>query len=43
MTGMWGNAPDQLFLTLVDPSRSGTDTCGTAYAAWFDGTAFHRM
>jgi hypothetical protein len=43
ITGLWGNAADEVFLTLADPNRAGTDPCGVAFAVWFDGNEFHRI
>ncbi len=43
ITGLWGNAPDEVFLTMLDPNRSGVDPCGVAFAVNFDGSTFHRM
>jgi len=37
---IWGNAADELFLALEDPSFAGS-ACGSVFAVYFDGSKFH--
>jgi hypothetical protein len=43
ITGLWGNAPDELFLSLVDQRRFDVDRCAPVFVVHYDGTTFHRM
>lgn len=42
ITGMWGNAADEVFLSLTEPFRM-FDRCASAFIVRFDGSEFHRM
>ena len=39
-TGVWGNSPNEVFLTLNDATYKQYE-CGTTFLIWFDGATFH--
>ncbi len=44
--GIWGNAPDELFVAVTDSTRffdPFIDSCGDGFVMYFDGTTFHRL
>lgn len=41
--GVWGNGPDEIFLTIMDGVRFDPGGCGATYVVFYDGTDFHRM
>lgn len=43
ITGMWGRAPDEVFLALVDSFNFGNSRCAPAFVVRYDGKEFHRM
>jgi hypothetical protein len=43
ITNMWGNSATEVFLSIIDPSRSFSDLCGGEFVVRFDGKKFHRM
>jgi hypothetical protein len=42
ITGLWGHASDEIFLSIVDVTRFAGG-CGPAFLVHYDGQAFHRM
>jgi hypothetical protein len=43
VTGLWGNGPREVFVSLIDFTRAGVDSCGPAFVVYFDGSSFHRL
>jgi hypothetical protein len=43
ITGLWGTAANEIFLTLIDMVRFPVGLCGTAFVVYYDGASFHRM
>jgi hypothetical protein len=43
ITGLWGTAANEIFLTLIDVAHSPGGLCGTAFVVYHDGTSVHRM
>jgi len=43
ITGIWGNAPDEVFIGIIDNVRSVNSACGGAHVVYYDGETFHRM
>jgi hypothetical protein len=43
ITGLWGNAPDEVFLAIADPSEIFTRACASVFVVRYDGKEFHRM
>ena len=42
LVGLWGNAADEVFLSVVD-RRRGSMTCGQGLLFWFDGSEIRRF
>lgn len=42
LTGMWGRASDEVFVSLID-RRFNEYRCGDNMLLWFDGAEFHRF
>ncbi len=42
MEALWGNSPNEVFVTLRDAEGEGY-ACGGALVLWFDGEALHRL
>jgi hypothetical protein len=38
--GIWGNAPNEVFLAVTDPGHTSPE-CGQEYSLWWDGSEFH--
>jgi hypothetical protein len=43
ITGLWGNGPNEVFVSVVDNVRSLNSACGAAHVVYYDGESFHRM
>ena len=43
ITGIAGNGPKSVFISLMDFERGGVDSCGVAFLLNYDGKEFHRM
>jgi hypothetical protein len=42
IAGLWGNAPDEVFIALIDESLQNSE-CGEALLLWYDGANLHRL
>jgi hypothetical protein len=43
ITSIWGNSSTDMFLSIIDPTRSFSDKCGGQFVVRYDGKKFHRM
>jgi hypothetical protein len=43
ITGLWGHAEDEVFLSILDNTRFSGDGCGQSFVVHYDGESFHRM
>jgi hypothetical protein len=43
IAGLWGNGPDEIFIAVIDNTRSINSACGGAHVVYYDGEIFHRM